>query len=155
MVRRRDLLALAGGLTSAWDVVYLGNVVGGALVVAIVVMIAPALDVAEPRAFAEIAGELTVHRWPVIIAVGVRAGWLTGLLSWLVAAVQRSVARFLYVWPIATASGFAHLHHSIAGTVEVLVGAFVSRDSPAPTSSGSPARPPSGTRSAGRCSSRF
>lgn len=48
------------------------------------------------------------------------------LLSWLNAAAQGTVARFQIVRLIATAIGFAHLPCSIAGTVEVLAGAFVS-----------------------------
>ena len=49
-----------------------------------------------------------------------------GLLFWLVAAAQETVSQLLFVWLVATAIGFAHLPHSIAGTVEVLIGYFSS-----------------------------
>jgi len=91
-----------------------------------IVLVAPGLGVAEQKAFVEIATGLTEHGWPVLVAVGVLAGWLMGLLSWLVAAAQESVARLLFVWLIAASIGFAHLPHSIAGTVEVLLGVFAS-----------------------------
>ena len=110
------------------SLVSLGNVLGGAAFAAIVVAVAPALEVAEPRAFVEIATRMTDHEWSVILAAGVLAGWLMGLLSWLVAAAQESVSRLLFVWLIATAIGFAHLPHSIAGTVEVLLGVFGSAE---------------------------
>jgi formate/nitrite transporter FocA (FNT family) len=121
-----DGQASVGQLGRLWTLVYLGNVVGGAVFAAIIVTVAPALGVAEPRAFIEIATGLTDHGWWVILAAGVLAGWLMGLLSWLVAAAQESVSRLLFVWLITTAIGFAHLPHSIAGTVEVLVGVFAS-----------------------------
>ncbi|MFC6941889.1 formate/nitrite transporter family protein [Salinirubellus sp. GCM10025818] len=120
---RQASLAQLGRL---WGLVYAGNVVGSAMFAGIIVLIAPALDIAEPRAFVEIAEGFTAYRWPVIVAAGVLAGWLMGLLSWLVAAAQESVSRLLFVWLIATAIGFAHLPHSIAGTVEVLAGVLVS-----------------------------
>ncbi|MHB9288766.1 formate/nitrite transporter family protein [Halobacteriales archaeon Cl-PHB] len=121
-----DRRATLGQLGRLWGVVYVGNVVGGAVFAAFIVVIGPALDVVDPKAFTEIATSLTGHGWPVILGAGVLAGWLMGLLSWLVAAAQESVARLLYVWIIAASIGFAHLPHSIAGTVEVLVGLFTS-----------------------------
>ncbi|WP_423999101.1 formate/nitrite transporter family protein [Haloarcula salina] len=121
-----DGRASLGQLARLWGIVYGANVVGGAVFAAIVVFVAPGLGVADASAFVEIATSLTEHRWQIILAAGVLAGWLMGLLSWLVAAAQESVARLLFVWIIATAIGFAHLPHSIAGTVEVLAGVFVS-----------------------------
>jgi formate/nitrite transporter FocA (FNT family) len=123
-----DGQASVGQLGRLWGIVYLANVVGGAVFAAIVVAVVPALGVAEPRAFVEIATGLTDHDWSVILAAGILAGWLMGLLSWLVAAAQESVSRLLFVWLIATAIGFAHLPHSIAGTVEVLLGVFGSAE---------------------------
>ncbi len=121
-----DGQASLGQLGRLWGVVYLGNVVGGAIFASIIVLVAPALGVAEPKAFAEIAIPLVDHGWPVLLAAGVLAGWLMGLLSWLIAAGQESVSRFLFVWVVAASIGFAHLPHSIAGTVEVLAGVLVS-----------------------------
>jgi formate/nitrite transporter FocA (FNT family) len=120
-----DRQATVGQLGRLWGIVYLGNLVGGTVFAGSVIWIAPALGVAEPRAFVEIGTALTEHPTWVLLAAGVLAGWLMGLLSWLVAAAQESVSRILFVWIIATAIGFAHLPHSIAGTVEVLAGVFV------------------------------
>ena len=50
----------------------------------------------------------------------VLAGWLMGLLSWLVTAVEGSAARIALVIIVTTVIGFGHLPHSIAGNVEVL-----------------------------------
>jgi formate/nitrite transporter FocA (FNT family) len=111
-----------------WGLVYLGNIAGAVVFAAITVVVMPELGVVKPKAFVEIATTLTEHHWPVLVAAGVLAGWLMGLLSWLVAAGQDSVSRLLFVWLVATAIGFAHLPHSIAGTVEVLLGVFSSAE---------------------------
>jgi len=117
--------ATLGQLGRPWGTVYLGNVLGGALFAGFAVLVAPALGVAEPRAFVEIAASVADHGWWVLLAASVLAGWLMGLLSWLVAAAQDTISRLVFVWLIAAAIGFAHLPHSIAGTVEVLARVFV------------------------------
>lgn len=110
-----------------WAIVYAGNLVGATIFAGIIVAVAPTLGVVEPKAFVEIARTLTDHGWAVLLGAGILAGWLMGLLSWLVAAAQESVSRLLFVWIVAASIGFAHLPHSIAGTVEVLVGVFGSQ----------------------------
>jgi formate/nitrite transporter FocA (FNT family) len=60
----------------------------------------------------------------VILLSGIMAGWLMGLLSWLVAAGRDTISQIVLVWMITTAIGLAHFHHAIAGSVEVLAGVF-------------------------------
>lgn len=47
-----------------------------------------------------------------------------GLLSWLLSASRDTVSQILVVWMVTAAIGFGQLHHSIAGSVEVLAGVF-------------------------------
>ena len=117
-----DGQASLGRLGRLWALVYAGNVVGGVVFALVVVPTTAALGVTKPAAFVELATTFTKHDWPVLVGAGVLAGWLMGLLSWLVAAVDSSAARILIVWLVATAIGLAHLPHSIAGTVEVFAG---------------------------------
>lgn len=105
-----------------WGLVYAANLVGGGIFVLLVVPFAPKLGVAEPAAFAKIATGLTEHAWLTLAVAAVLAGWLMGLLSWLVAAAQDTISRIVIVWIITAVIGFAHLPHSIAGNVEVLAG---------------------------------
>ena len=53
------------------------------------------------------------------------AGWLMGLLSWLVAAGRDTISQVVLVWMVTAAIGLGHFHHAIAGSVEVLAGIFV------------------------------
>ena len=57
---------------------------------------------------------------------GILAGWLMGLLSWLVAAGRDTISQIVIVWLITTAIGLERLHHAVLGTAEVLGGVFAS-----------------------------
>ncbi len=111
-------------LGKVWSIVYLANIIGAAAFAALAVLIGPALGVIQPEAFGVIAHHLTDHPGPVIFGSAVLAGWLMGLLSWLVTASRDTIGQIVLVWLITTAIGFAGLHHVVLGTVEVLSGAF-------------------------------
>lgn len=118
--------ASATGLARLWGLVYLGNIVGGALFTLLVVILMPNLGVASPEAFESIALKLVDHDLEWLFVAGIFAGWLMGLLAWLVTAAQDTLSRVLFVWIVTAAIGLLHLPHSIAGNVEVLFGVFLS-----------------------------
>lgn len=109
-----------------WTLVYVGNILGGIIFSALAVYFAPAYGIVERAAFAEIASGFVQHEPTMLLAGGVIAGWLMGLLSWLLAAAQESISRLFLVWLVTTGIGVAHLPHSIAGNIEVLLGVLVS-----------------------------
>lgn len=116
--------ASLGALARLWAVVFVANLLGGAAFAGLAVSIGPALGVIEPRAFGAIARPLVAHSAIVILASAVLAGWLMGLLSWLVAAGRDTISQIILVWLIATVIGLAGLSHVVVGTVEVLAGVF-------------------------------
>jgi formate/nitrite transporter FocA (FNT family) len=113
-----------GRLLRLWALVWASNVLGAASFALLASFIGPSLGVIEPRAFGEIAHRMTDHSATVILLSGVLAGWLMGLLSWLVAAGRDTISQIVMVWLVTTAIGFAGLHHVVLGSVEVLSGAF-------------------------------
>lgn len=113
-----------GALLRLWSLVYVANVIGAALFAALVAWTAPMLGVIDPKAFGEIAHRLTDHTWLAIFIGGMFAGWLMGLLSWLVTAARDTISQIVIVWMITSAIGFAHLQHPIVGAVEVLASYF-------------------------------
>lgn len=115
-----------GKLARLWGLVYASNVVGGAVFAAIMVAVGPSLGAMSEASFTAIAEELVRHGSFVIFTSAVLAGWLMGLLSWLLAAAQETISRIFFVWLIATGIGYLGLHHCIVGTVEVLGGVFAS-----------------------------
>lgn len=116
--------ATIGALMRLWGVVYLANLLGATIFAALATTIGPSLGVIEPYAFGEIAHHVVDHTWWVILLSAVLAGWMMGLLSWLVAAGRDTISQIFVVWLVTTAIGLGRLHHSIVGTVEVLAGIF-------------------------------
>lgn len=113
-----------GRLARLWGLVYAANLTGAAAFAAAAALIGPALHIAEPRTFGKIASGLVEHPSWVILASAVLAGWLMGLLSWLVAASRDTIGQIVLVWLVAATIGLLHLHHVVVGTAEVLAGVF-------------------------------
>lgn len=117
-----DGQATVGQLLREWTLVYVGNLTGCTLFAVLTVFVAPAIDIVEPGVFGEIADVLVLYSWWATLLSGVLAGWLMGLLSWLVVAGRDTIGEIAIIVLVTGAIGFAHLPHSIAGTVEVLLG---------------------------------
>jgi len=113
-------------LARLWGIVYVANLVGAVVFGGLIVAIGPTADVVEPSAIVELARIYTDQPAVGLLGGGVLAGWLMGLLTWLVAGADSTAARILVVWLIAAAIGVAHLPHCIAGSVEVVAGVLVS-----------------------------
>lgn len=111
-------------LARVWGLVLAGNIVGAVLFAGLTVVVAPAMRIVSPEAFAEIAHSLTDHPWWVVVLSAMLAGWLMGELAWLVAAGRDTVSQILCVWLVTTGIGFAELHHVVVGAVEVAAGAL-------------------------------
>jgi formate-nitrite transporter family protein len=116
--------ASVAALVRVWLVVYVANLIGAAFFAAFAVLIGPALGVISRPVFGDIALVATGHSGWVIFLSAVLAGWLMGLLSWLVAASRDTISQIVIVWLIAATIGFAHLNHVVVGSVEVLAGVF-------------------------------
>ncbi len=67
---------------------------------------------------------MTDHPALAIFLSGILAGWLMGLLSWLVAAGRDTISQIVVVWLVTTVIGYIGLHHVVLGSVEVFAGAF-------------------------------
>ena len=116
--------ASLGALLRLWVVVFAANLVGSAAFAGIATLVGPALGVIDPRVFGTIARKMTEHPSRTIFLSGMLAGWMMGLLSWLVAAGRDTISQIVVVWLITAALGFANLHHVILGSAEVLAGIF-------------------------------
>jgi formate-nitrite transporter family protein len=118
-------------LLELWGIVYGANMLGAAVIAGMIVLTGPPLGVVDPQVFGEVAGKITGHSAGVIVLSGILAGWLMGLLSWLVAAGRETVSQIVIVWLITTSIGLGHLHHCVLGTVEVLCAVYVGSATPA------------------------
>ena len=120
-----DGQASVGRLLRLWGIVYASNLVGAAAFAGFVTVVGPALGTASPAAFGTLAHAMTDHSWWVILLSAILAGWMMGLLSWLVTAGTDTTSKIFFVWLVASAIGLAHLHHSVVGAVEVLAGLYL------------------------------
>jgi formate/nitrite transporter FocA (FNT family) len=116
--------ATVGALLRLWVVVFTANTIGAAGFAALASHVGPALGVIEPSSFGEIARTMTGHSSLAMFLSAILAGWLMGLLSWLVAAGRDTISQIVLVWIVTTSIGLAQLHHAVVGTVEVLAGVF-------------------------------
>lgn len=116
--------AKIGALLRLWAIVFAANLIGTAGFAALAVAIGPALGVIDRPAFGEIARSVIDHSSLAILGSAVLAGWLMGLLSWLVAASRDTISQIVVVWLITTVIGLCRLHHVVVGSVEVLAGIF-------------------------------
>jgi formate/nitrite transporter FocA (FNT family) len=109
-------------LGSLWAVVLAANLVGGGVFAFVLVYAGPALNVVEPASFIHI-GDTFMQLSPMATFTGaVLAGWLMGLLSWILTSVGDTVSRIIVIFIVTFTIGFAHLPHCVAGNIEVLSG---------------------------------
>jgi formate/nitrite transporter FocA (FNT family) len=107
-----------------WGLVYAGNILGGLIFTGLAVLLMPGLGVVSPEAFGTIASKLVSHSARWLLIAGIFAGWLMGLLAWLVSSAENTIGRVFFIWMVTATIGMLHLPHSIAGNVEVLFGLF-------------------------------
>lgn len=114
-------------LLKLWGIVYSGNLIGGFLFGYIMSLIPGRMGILDSSSFEYLALKLTDHPWEIILGSGLLAGWLMGLLSWLITSASETISRILLVVLITTVIGIGGLHHSIVGSVEVFVACLTSQ----------------------------
>lgn len=67
---------------------------------------------------------LVAPTWYALLVSATLAGWLMGLLSWLLVASRETVSQILFVYVTTFAIGVAHLQHIVSGAVLSFMGLF-------------------------------
>lgn len=122
VIDRRSTVAQ---LLRLWGLVLAGNLVGGALFALFGNTIGIELGFLAPHVVASIGNRAVDASWWPMLLSAIAAGWLMGMLVWLVTGARDTTSQIISVWVTTFIIGMAHLHHSIAGSVEVLMGLFV------------------------------
>lgn len=60
----------------------------------------------------------------VILVSAIAAGWMMGLVSWLVTAARDTIGQVVIIMLVTGSISFLGLHHAIAGSIEVLLAVF-------------------------------
>lgn len=109
-----------------WAIIYSGNLIGGYMIGGMLSWLGPHLGIISVHALEEIALHLMEVSGMLIVGSGILAGWLMGLLSWLVTSSQETISRIAIVVLITSAIGLGSLHHCIIGSTELFAGLLVS-----------------------------
>jgi formate-nitrite transporter family protein len=115
-------------LARLWGIVYLANLLGGAVFALLLLGLGPPLGIIRSEVYGQIALGMAAYPWHVILGSAFLTGWLMGLLSWLVIAARESISQTFFIWLIAGVIGFAGLHHVITGAIQVFLGVLCSKE---------------------------
>jgi len=111
-----------GTLLRLWGLVLGGNLAGGLVLALFITAMAPALRIAGLDDFVLFAVYLGAYPLGVIALSAVLAGWLMGLLSWLIAGGRDSTSQFLFISVIGVTIGALGLHHSVTTSIALFAG---------------------------------
>lgn len=117
-----------GSMLKLWGIVIAGNLLGGYIISGIMLWLGPHLGIFNKEVAVNIASHVLHPKLPVILVSAIVAGWLMGLLSWLLASSRDTISRIVMIYMITAVMAFAGLHHSIIGSVEVFSGMLSSPD---------------------------
>ncbi len=109
-----------------WSLVILGNISGGIIISLLAVWVGPKLGVFGLDTVIRISEHVLKPDLLVILVSAVLAGWLMGLLSWLLTSSDSTISRILVIFIITAVIGAVGLHHSIVGNIEVFSGLITS-----------------------------
>lgn len=114
-------------LLRIWSTVILGNIIGGIIFVLFISYLGPKLTLFTHDTMSKIGEHILNYDSLVIFLSAVTAGWLMGLLTWLLSSIVNSITRLALIFMITAIIGFGGFHHSIVGNIEVF-GAWLYSD---------------------------
>ena len=117
-------LASVKKLLRLWIIVYFSNIVGGLIFALILAYFASSLHFIQNWSLAEIGHAMVANSWLTKLLSAALAGWLMGLLAWLVAASRETISQIFIIWIITASIGLALLPHCIVGNIEVASALF-------------------------------
>lgn len=113
-------------LLGLWGLVITGNLAGGLVFGLATWFVAPRLGIFSVAEMASIAEHVVGVGPATLFASALLAGWLMGLLSWVLGSATDTTSRIVLVYLITGTIGFLGLHHSIVGNIEVFLGLLAS-----------------------------
>lgn len=115
-------------LLKIWGIIYVGNLIGGWIFSLIITSVSTQLHLVSEDAFGSLATHLVHYDWSVILMSAILAGWLMGMLSWLVTSAQETISRLFIIFLVTFCIGLGGFHHCIVGSVEVFSGFLTSAE---------------------------
>ncbi|TRO66480.1 formate/nitrite transporter family protein [Christiangramia sabulilitoris] len=113
-------------LLKIWGIVIIGNLAGGILIGLTLTWIGPQLGLFQTDVIAKIGEHYASYGILTILVSALLAGWLMGLLSWLVTYSRETTSEIIIIYIITAVMGFTGLHHSIIGNIEIFSAMLIS-----------------------------
>lgn len=120
-----DRQTSVGRLFRLWGIVLAGNLVGVAASAGLIAWLGPRLGIIAPDSLGTIAHGLLDHPDSVIVVSAIVAGWLMGLLSWLISAARETISQIVLIILVTAGIGICHLHHSVVASADLLTAVFM------------------------------
>lgn len=119
-----DQKANIKSLLRVWFIILGGNLFGALIFAYITSKIGTAHGIVNDEIVSHVYHNLLEKSNLLMFSSAILAGWLMGLLTWLVHASKETLSDIIIVIMITFSIGFLQLHHSIAGAVEVFLAMF-------------------------------
>jgi formate/nitrite transporter FocA (FNT family) len=116
--------ATLGSLAKLWAIVYLGNLVGGYIFGSISLVFNGEMHLIGKDFFYFVSEKMVKYSVSATLISGIMAGWLMGMLSWLLSSAQDTFSRVLMIFLVTFLISIAGLHHCIVGSIEVFMAFF-------------------------------
>lgn len=114
-------------LLRVWSLVIVGNIIGGMFFAYFIGNLAPKMHLFTTETMVSVGTHVLNYDWWVLLLSAITAGWLMGLLTWLLNSIINSITRVFLIFMITGVIGFGGFHHSIVGNIEVF-GALLHSD---------------------------
>lgn len=111
-------------LFSLWLIIISGNLLGGLVSSQLLVQADTVIHASE--GYIKIAEHLLAYDSKSLIISAILAGWLMALAAWITLSTPSTLSQIVIIYIVTFIIGIGGLHHSIAGSVEMFVGYFIS-----------------------------
>jgi len=116
--RKRSLWSLL----KTWGLIIFGNLIGGCFIALVFIWLGPKLGLFDKASIIKIAKHVADYSTSVILVSGILAGWLMGLLSYMLTSAKSTLAHIVIIYMVTSVLALTGLHHSLVGNIEVFAG---------------------------------
>ena len=111
-------------LAKLWLFVYVGNLLGGYIFGGILLIFNSEMHLIGKDFFYFVSEKMLKYSIGATLISGIMAGWLMGMLSWLLSSAQDTFSRIIMIFLVTFLISIAGLHHCIVGSIEVFIAFF-------------------------------
>lgn len=111
-------------LAKLWLIVYVGNLAGGYIFGSIALVFNAEMHLIGKDFFYFVSEKMLKYSISATLISGIMAGWLMGMLSWLLSSAQDTLSRVVMIFLVTFVISIAGLHHCIVGSIEVFMAFF-------------------------------